>query len=174
MSRLGETGAEVVNYRKFTNTDPPRLVQAWNEIFTGRGAVPLHSCHLSRSLRSRPSPISIPPASILAEEDGVCLGFAHAGLVSDSQPPARRDLPAGGAPGLPQDAASARSCWPGCEEYLRQRGAEVLCAGEQGCRSPFYLGLYGGSDAAGFLTSDADGRAVLDAPRLQGRIGASW
>ena len=76
----GETRADVVNYRKFSNTDPPRLVQAWNEIFTGRGAVPLPSAtYLDRFVFAKP--YFDPAGLVLAEEDGVCLGFAHAGLI---------------------------------------------------------------------------------------------
>src|SRR5204863_203097 len=48
-----------------------------------------------------------------------------------------------------------------CEAYLRQNAAETLAAGEQGCRGPFYLGLYGGSEGAGFLTSDAAAEPFL-------------
>jgi ribosomal protein S18 acetylase RimI-like enzyme len=40
------------------------------------------------------------------------------------------------------------------EEYLRSRGAGEIYAGEWGTTNPFYLGLYGGSESAGFLESD--------------------
>src|SRR5262245_45144033 len=40
------------------------------------------------------------------------------------------------------------------ENYLRERGATAIEAGEAGRRNPFYLGLYGGAESAGMLESD--------------------
>src|SRR5262249_36091167 len=42
------------------------------------------------------------------------------------------------------------------EAYLQERGATTLFAGAIQPLTPFYLGLYGGSDLAGFLASDPD------------------
>src|SRR5437868_1256600 len=36
--KLQGQGGKVVLYRTFRNTDPPLLVEIWNEAFTGRGA----------------------------------------------------------------------------------------------------------------------------------------
>src|SRR5688572_10695523 len=41
LSRKGQIA--VVQYRSFRNTDPPRIVDVWNECFTGRGAVTLRN-----------------------------------------------------------------------------------------------------------------------------------
>jgi ribosomal protein S18 acetylase RimI-like enzyme len=40
------------------------------------------------------------------------------------------------------------------EEYLRNAGAETIFAGGNDSQDPFYYGLYGGSESAGFLESD--------------------
>lgn len=142
----------MVNYRKFANTDSPRLVQAWNEMFTSRGCVPLQSAnYLDRFILAK---IYFDPAGlIIAEEDGVILGFAHAGMALDISP--RRGVtcilgvrPASRRRGIGSELLSR------CEQYLRKRGAEVLCVGEVGLRCPFYLGLYGGSDSPGILATD--------------------
>jgi len=69
----------VVRYRTFRNTDPPRLVEVWNETFTGRGAVRLaSSTPLERFVFSKP--LFDPAGLFIAEEDERCLGFAHAGF----------------------------------------------------------------------------------------------
>ncbi len=148
----------MVQYRRFRNTDPPRLVEVWNEAFTGRGAVHLRtSSPLERHVFAKP--YFDPAGLLLAEEDGHCVGFAHASFG-------------------PNDSCTALSTATGvtcvvavrpryqrrgigsellrrCEAYLRDRGATRLFAGPQEPLSPFYLGLYGGSDLPGFLDSDA-------------------
>jgi ribosomal protein S18 acetylase RimI-like enzyme len=147
----------VVQYRRFRNTDPPRLVEVWNEAFTGRGAVRLRtSSPLERHVFAKP--YFDPDGLIVAEEDGVCAGYAHAGFG-----------PSAGGSALSTEAGVA--CAVGvrprfrrrgigsellrrCEDYLRRRGAVKLYAGPQEPLSPFYLGLYGGSDLPGFLASD--------------------
>ncbi len=160
MSWLGEARAAVVNYRKFSNTDPPRLVQAWNDIFTGRGAVPLQSAtYLDRFILAKP--YFDPAGLILAEEDGVCVGFAHAALALGNSQPTRGVTCLIGVRPAHRKHGIGTELLTRCEQYLRQRGAQVLYAGEQGCRCPFYQGLYGGSDAAGFLISDADAEPFL-------------
>jgi ribosomal protein S18 acetylase RimI-like enzyme len=147
----------VVHYRRFRNTDPPRLVEVWNEAFTGRGAVRLRtSSPLERHVFSKP--YFDPDGLIVAEEDGVCAGFAHAGFGPNED-------------GSALATAAGVTCLLGvrpryrrrgigsellrrCEGYLRARGAVRLLAGPQDPLGPFYLGLYGGSDLPGFLDSD--------------------
>jgi ribosomal protein S18 acetylase RimI-like enzyme len=48
-----------------------------------------------------------------------------------------------------------------CEDYLRQRGASTVFAGELRPICPFFLGLYGGSELPGVLDSDALFRQAL-------------
>jgi ribosomal protein S18 acetylase RimI-like enzyme len=149
----------VARYRKFTNTDPPQLVQAWNEIFTGHGAVPLQSATLlDRFVLAKP--YFDPAGLVIAEDDGVCLGFAHAGLIADSQPLHGVTCLLGVRPGLRKQGIGSELL-ARAEQYLRQRGAQLLSAGEQGRCSPFYLGLYGGSEGAGFLSSDVNAEPFL-------------
>src|SRR5262249_27072842 len=50
------------------------------------------------------------------------------------------------------------------EAYLAGRGAATIHAGPMRPNNPFYLGLYGGSDSAGFLVSDADAEPFLLRP----------
>lgn len=144
----------MADLRTFRNTDPPRLVEIWNETLTGRGAVTLPtSTPLERYVLSKP--IFDPAGLFLAEVDGVPVGFAHAGL---AQPLAGAAVGVACAllvrPGF-QRRGIGTQLLTACEDYLRQRGAESLLAGGASPFNPFYLGLYGGSASPGFLRSDA-------------------
>ncbi len=148
-----------MNCRTFRNSDPPSLLQVWNEVFAGHGGVPLiYSSALECGVFAKP--YFDPSGLILAEDNGTCLGFAHAGFGPD----------AWGA-GLASEAGVV--CLIGvrpafrrrgigaqllerCEDYLRRRGSKTLLAGPHGRLGPFYLGLYGGSELPGFLLSQAD------------------
>ena len=78
----GPVGAKVrlvIQYRSFRNGDPPALAQIWNEAFTGRGAVKLaHSSPLEFHVYAKP--YFDPAGLILAVDEGVPVGFAHAGF----------------------------------------------------------------------------------------------
>src|SRR5438094_3860138 len=74
-------GIDVTQFRSFRNTDPPGLVEVWNDALTGRGAVrlrnssPLERCTLSKLHFD-------PEGLILAIDEGAdrCVGFVHAGF----------------------------------------------------------------------------------------------
>jgi ribosomal protein S18 acetylase RimI-like enzyme len=148
----------VIDYRGFRNNDPPGLVEIWNEVFTGRGAVRLrHSSPLETHAFAKP--YFDPAGLIVALEEGKRVGFAHAGFG-----------PTGNLAALSRTAGV--TCLIGvrpshqrhgigtellhrCEAYLSSQGAQTLFAGPMRPMNPFYFGLYGGSDLPGLLTSDA-------------------
>ncbi len=147
----------VVTFHRFRNTDPPHLVQVWNESFTGRGAVTIRNSSLLEQVVFC-KPYFDPAGLIVAEEDGRCVGFAHAGFGAQ-------------ADGAGLAAGAGVICVLGVrpefrrrgigtellrlsEAYLRERGARTIYAGPHPGQNPFYLGLYGGSYAPGFLQSD--------------------
>jgi ribosomal protein S18 acetylase RimI-like enzyme len=147
----------VAQYRGFRNTDPPRLVEVWNEAFTGRGSIRLrNSSPLEQYVFAKP--YFDPAGLILAEEDGACVGFVHAGFGANETGTA--PAPACGVTCILGVRPSHRRRGIGSEllhrseAYLRDRGAQALYAGPIRPRDPFYLGLYGGSDVPGYLTSD--------------------
>jgi ribosomal protein S18 acetylase RimI-like enzyme len=154
----------VVEYRRFRNTDPPGLVQVWNDAFTGRGTVRMRtSSPLERHTFAKP--YFDPGGLILAEEDGICVGFVHAGFGAD---PAgeRLSTDAGVICAIAVKRSHQRrgvgsELLRRAEEYLRGRGAKHLVAGPLYPLDPFYLGLYGGSDLPGFLASDAAAEPFL-------------
>jgi ribosomal protein S18 acetylase RimI-like enzyme len=154
----------VVHYRSFRNNDPPSLALIWNEAFTARGEVRLkHSSPLESYVFAKP--YFDPAGLIVALDDGVPIGFAHAGFGPTS---AQAALDSGaGVISLIGVRPSYRRQGIGtellrrCEEYLTSRGATVLFAGPMAPYNPFYFGLYGGSDSPGFLASDVPADAFL-------------
>jgi len=148
---LGQ-GDNVVQYRTFRNTDPPHLVEIWNEAFTGRGAVALRtSSPLERFLFAKP--IFDPAGLLIAEENNRFLGFAHAAMGPKEQNEAGIICALGVRPDS-QRRGIGTELLRRCENYLRERGAKTFFAGPHWPNNPFYLGLYGGCDSPGFLTSD--------------------
>ncbi len=147
----------VVHYRRFRNTDPPGLMAVWNEAFTGRGAVRMRtSSPFERHVFAKP--YFDPEGLIVAEQDGTCVGFAHAGFGPD---PTEATLStAAGVICLLAVRPAYRRRGIGsellrrAESYLRQRGARELFAGALRPLDPFYLGMYGGSDLPGLLVTD--------------------
>ncbi len=150
----------MVQYRTFRNTDPPRLVEVWNDTFTGRGAALLPNSTLLERYVFGKQQFS-PHGLILAFEEQTCVGFAHAAL---SPEPAPADVgviallgvrPAFRRRGLGSELLRR------CEAYVRERGARTLQAGGYWPANPFYMGLYGGSESAGILRSDAGAEPFL-------------
>jgi ribosomal protein S18 acetylase RimI-like enzyme len=157
----------VIRYRTFRNTDPPALVEVWNEALTGRGAV-----HLPGSLLLEQQVLALPyfdpTGLILAEEEGRVLGFGHAGFGPNTAQTALN--PQEGVVCMVAVRPNRRRQGIGSEllrrveEYLRERSAREILAGPAPPNNPFYFGLYGGSDQPGFLVSDE-----LAGPFLQHR-----
>jgi ribosomal protein S18 acetylase RimI-like enzyme len=155
--------APVPEYRRFRNTDPPALVEVWNEALTGRGAVRLrNSLPLEHGAFAKP--YFDPAGLIVAEEHGVC-GFVHAGFGAN-EGESGLSLAAGVTCVLAVRPAFRRrgigsELLRRAEDYLRQRGAQTLYAGLHRPLDPFYLGLYGGSELPGVLDSDTGAGAFL-------------
>jgi ribosomal protein S18 acetylase RimI-like enzyme len=148
----------VIQYRRFRNSDPPQLVEVWNDAFTGRGAVRLHySSTLERFAFSKL--FFDPDGLIVAEEDGRVVGFAHAGFGSTGDGKAL-DLQAGVVCALAVSPSHRRrgigtELLKHSESYLHSRGAKRIHAGPMSPLDPFYFGTYGGSQLPGFLESDS-------------------
>jgi ribosomal protein S18 acetylase RimI-like enzyme len=154
----------VIDYRTFRNDDPPGLVRVWNETFAERGAVYLPTASaLEEYVFAKP--YFDRAGLFVAMEDGTPVGFAHGGFGPN-------------ADGSALSTATGVVCAVGvrpshrrrgvgsellrrCEAYLGGRGATALQAGPMPPNNPFYLGLYGGSESAGFLASDAAAEPFL-------------
>ncbi len=152
-----EKGANVVEFRRFRNTDPPRLLDVWNDALRGRGAVALRtSTPLERHVFAKP--YFDPDGLILAEDAGQLVGFVHAGFGPNADETALD--PTNGVVCLVVVRPGRRRQGIGsellrrAEDYLRARGTQHFFAGELAPFDPFYLGLYGGSALPGVLQSD--------------------
>ena len=147
----------VIEYRQFRNSDPPHLLRLWHECGLGRGAALGISCDEFDELVIA-QPYFDPAGVILACRDGVPVGFVHAGFgVNESQTWLSTDAGVICAVMVHPTARNqgiGRELVRRAEDYLRRSGSVRLFAGSSDRRDPFYCGLYGGSQSAGFLESD--------------------
>lgn len=149
-----------MRYRPFRNADPPALAALWNEALTRRGAVELRSpAPLDNAVFNKP--YFDPAGLVVAEDDaGTLAGFAHAGF-GPSEDHTHIDQSAGVVCAIAVRPAFRRTgvgteLLRRAEEYLQTRGTKTIEAGPNRPNQPFYVGVYGGSNAAGFLNSDPD------------------
>jgi ribosomal protein S18 acetylase RimI-like enzyme len=153
-------------YRGFKNTDPPVFTEIWRSRAGQLGLAQPVSVDLFEQFVFGKLFFDF-PGLIFALDDGRPVGFAHAGFGPDDR---RNWISASTGvltmlltrPDCPQREVAAGLVRQ-AEEYLRDRGAEEVFAGGVRPVSPFYMGLYGGSELSGVLDSDAVWReAVLD------------
>ena len=144
-------------YRRFRNADPPQLRRLWHECGLGRGAALdfdadiFETCVFSQPYFDR-------DGVILAVADGEVVGYVHAGFRASADE-AMLDRSEGiicAVMVLPKHRRQGigRELVRRAEEYLTNKGAGPMYAGPANPRDPFYFGLYGGCQPAGFLESD--------------------
>jgi len=154
----------VVHYRTFRNTDPPQLTLVWNEVFAGNGGVRLTSnSALDHFVFAKPYFDSA--GLILAEEDGHCLGFCHAGFGPNAAETALSTetgiICLLGVRVAQRRRGIGRQLLERGETYLREHGAGAIVAGPHPPLCPFYQGLYGGCQLPGFLASQPEAEAFF-------------
>lgn len=151
--------AALIEYRPFHNTDPPRLTELWNFGQLGPGAArDFPNDALDMLVLAEPY---FDKNGLIAAWDGSELvGFVHAGFGANSAGTALSTESGVICFVLVQPAyrrrGIGRELVARAENYLRERGAREIFAGESGRRNPFYLGLYGGAESAGMLASDVN------------------
>jgi ribosomal protein S18 acetylase RimI-like enzyme len=158
----------VITYRRFRNTDPPQLVDVWNEALTaGRGAYPIRTpALLERWVFSKP--YFDHDDLIVAEDDESTqiVGLALSGFGPNEDRTGRSDRgvicavlvrPAYRRKGVGKELARR------AEGNLRDRGAKEVVFGSMWPDNPYLFGLYGGSNSPGVLASEPDADAFLKA-----------
>ncbi|HUG90620.1 MAG TPA: GNAT family N-acetyltransferase [Planctomycetaceae bacterium] len=149
----------MIEYRTFQNSDPPKVQALWRECQLGRGAVDGVPCDAFEALNFG-QPYFDRQGVILACQGPRAVGFVHAGFgASFDQSDLDRTQGVICAVLVHPDfrrQGIGRSLIARAEDYLRRHGAVDLFAGPAEPRDPFFFGLYGGSQPAGFLESDPD------------------
>lgn len=149
--------SSLIEYRTFRNNDPPQITALWNEGGLGQGAAePLTPDAFEIACFSRP--YFDRAGLIVAHEGARIVGFAHAGFAvrPDHQ---NLDFETGVIcavivhPSFRRQGIG-RELVRQAEDYLQSRGVQTIFAGPSPGRDPFYVGIYGGCQPAGFLESD--------------------
>jgi len=149
----------VISFRRFKNPDPPALADVWNESHPARSAYPIRTpAVLERWVLAKP--YFDPEGLIVAEESDAnkVVGYILAGFGPNEEFTAL-DYSQGvicslGVRPTAQRHGVARELVAKAEEYLTRRGATTLRAGPRWPYCPFGFGIYGGTNAPGFLASD--------------------
>ncbi|QDU59530.1 putative acetyltransferase [Planctomycetes bacterium Pan216] len=156
----------MVSYRTFRNSDPPRILELWQQCATSRGFGLLERCDkLEQLVFSKP--YFDREGVILAFEDDRLIGYCHAGF-GGSQEGHQLDKRHGAIcmlmvlPEFRRRGIGTELLQRG-QRYLAERGANVIFCGAVYPVNPFYLGLYGGSEMPGILESSAEMIAFVEA-----------
>jgi len=162
--------AFVVRFRPFHNSDPPQLVRLWNECALGRGAAGEFTANALEMVNFS-QPYFDGQGLILAEDAGRVVGMIHGGFSAQASEDALDKktgiicmvmvTPEFRRRGIGRELVGR------ARQYLLQAGAERVVAGGAPGGNPFYVGLYGGSQPAGFLESDADAAPFFEALGFQ-------
>ncbi len=155
----------MLRYRSFRNMDSPAIADVWRSRAPRQGLLQPISVGLLEQFVFGKIHFD-PKGLILAFDDDLPVGFAHAGFGPD-RAMNWIDTALGVIclvvvrPDCPENEV-ARELLARSEEYLVGRGATVLQGGGLLPVCPFYLGLYGGSEPPGVLDSDLVARTAFE------------
>ena len=158
--------SSVIEYRRFHNADPPRLVELWNASRLGRGAAGGFNSDAFEQLNFSQRYFDRDGLIVAVDSDsGALIGMAHAGFGPDEEY-GQLSTNIGVICAVMVDPkfrrrGIGRELVRRAEAYLTRHGAETILAGPAAPFDPFYVGLYGGSQPSGFLESDADAAPFL-------------
>ncbi|MFK7768226.1 MAG: GNAT family N-acetyltransferase [Mariniblastus sp.] len=151
----------MIHYRSFLNTDPPLLVDIWRQQPPFRGQVStVTRAMLDHHVFSKPyfDAAGVIVAVEVSNGQVNPLGFVHAGF-SANEELSDLDHETGIicqlkiVPGENEKEIADELLRLGCE-YLLAKGSKKIYAGTKFPNSPFYMGMYGGSQLPGFLVDD--------------------
>jgi len=157
-------GSQIVQYRTYHNSDPPRLHQLWHACALGRNAAEGFSCDVFELFACSP-PYFDRKGLILALDGQRIVGYVHASFAVNAT---ESNLD------KTQGIISALMVHPEyrrrkvgtelvrlAEDYLRTNGALIIEAGGGLNRNGFYCGIYGGLEPSGFCGSSAAWKEFL-------------
>ena len=153
----GRSDCPVLKIRRFLNTDAPSIIDLWRK----HPPFPRLSSTISKNDLENlvlAKPYFDPEGFRLALDDGLMVGFAHAGFGpnstgSDLDYRNGLLLQVRSLPGEAGDSV-AEALIDSCLDYLQSRGAQRCFAASRFPWVPFYLGLYGGSRIPGIPVED--------------------
>jgi GNAT superfamily N-acetyltransferase len=156
----------MLTYRAFRNTDPPLLASLWRSRAGQTGLLQPVSPDMLEQLVFAKLYFDY-AGLVLACDDGRPVGFAHAGFGPNAAENWISTDVGVTCPVLVRPDCAEMEVADGlldrCEDYLRRRGAKVFFGGGIEPLTPFYVGLYGGSELPGVLDSDAVARRAFSA-----------
>jgi ribosomal protein S18 acetylase RimI-like enzyme len=160
----------VICYRPFLNSDPPLLAAIWQGCAGRRGlAQPMTALMFEQFVLAKP--YFDREGLILALDDARPIGFVHAGF-GPNETGSKPSNAVGAivmllAVAHPEQESVAKQLLALGEEYLERRGAKTIYGGGVRPVTPFYWGLYGGSEPPGVLDSDVKTQEILRAANYQ-------
>ena len=150
----------LIEYRPFHNFDPPQLVALWHSCQLGRGAAGGISCDVFETVNFSQR-IFDPKGLIVACDGSHAVGFVHAGFGPDFDSEQKKLAPNPGVicavmvhPDY-RGRGIGRELVKRAEAFLKEAGSHEIFAGPVEPLDPFYVGIYGGVQPAGFLESDS-------------------
>ena len=151
----------MIFYRHFINTDPPLIVDVWNQQQSMAGQIQkITTLICEKHLLSKPyfDPAGLILAFRRIEQNLQVVGFVHAGFSRNSTG-SDIDRTQGVVSTLkvldaPDSSEIAGQLLRKACEYLMSGGATSIHAGSCFPYAPFYRGLYGGSEVPGVLEHD--------------------
>ena len=153
----------MILYRHFINTDPPLIVNVWNQQQSLSGQISKLTATLcEKHLFSKPyfDPAGLILAFKQVDDRVEIAGFVHAGFSKNSTG-SDIDQSQGIISTLkvldgPETTEVAAGLIQKACEYLTGNGAATVHAGSCFPHAPFYMGLYGGSEVPGVLEHDTN------------------
>ncbi len=149
----------MLQYRPFLNTDPPRIVEIWRAYPPSRSRVQSVSVDvLERHVFSKP--YFDRQGLIMALDDDLPVGFVHAGFGA-SEDQRTLDKSKGVTAMImvlphPRQDEILEELLGRSEQYQAEQGAREIYGGGCSPLNPFYIGLYGGCQIPGILSSDPE------------------
>jgi ribosomal protein S18 acetylase RimI-like enzyme len=156
----------VITYRRFRNTDPPALVEIWNESLHGRGSYPVRNPSLfERWIFSKPYFVHDDITVAVDDETGKLAGFSLSGFAPNESMTALSVDHGVICAVLVRPEYRKRGVGTEltrrADEYLRGVGATIVSFGSMWPDNPYLFGVYGGSNSPGILASTEGAAAFV-------------